>query len=101
MSNAWPAWSDGFSVIGEITDDAICVKTRSGAVRRLAKDRPATQRARFFDEVFDDLMFAQDRRLRGGVCLSAFPGLRFKRANARGLVSYLAAQNQGSPDIRF
>lgn len=49
---------DCCTVIGEITDEAITVTTRSGDVRRLEKGIPAAQRAIFFDQVFDVLMVA-------------------------------------------
>ena len=46
------------AIVGEILGDRICVKTRAGNVRWLEKDAPVYQRGRFFDALFDDLLFA-------------------------------------------
>ncbi len=46
---------DRFTVRGEITDEAISVRTPSGAVRRLAKSMPVNRRALFFEALFSDL----------------------------------------------
>ena len=56
MSNKWPAALGSFSFICEIKGDALCVKTRSGDVRRLKTNTPVRQRARFFDELFAEAL---------------------------------------------
>ena len=46
------------TIVGEILGDRICIKTHAGDVRWLKKDAPVHQRSRFFDALFDDLVFA-------------------------------------------
>lgn len=60
MKNERPTLRDDFFIIGEITEEALCFSPLNGAVRRLRKDTPPIQRARFFEELFDDPSFAGD-----------------------------------------
>jgi hypothetical protein len=45
------------NILGEISGDWICVKTRAGYLRWLKKDAPVYQRCSFFDALFDEMAF--------------------------------------------
>ncbi|MDD5677034.1 MAG: hypothetical protein PHW60_03455 [Kiritimatiellae bacterium] len=43
------------TLAGKISGNWICIKARTGDVRRLPKDAPMCQRVSFFDALFDEV----------------------------------------------
>jgi hypothetical protein len=55
MNSTGMRWEGSDVIVGEMLDDAICVRTANGRVLRLGKDALPTQRANFFERVFAEL----------------------------------------------